>query len=88
MIYISSITNQGQLTIPMPIRQKLNLMKSSKALVIEIPNQGFLIKPMKNFDQVTGLLQLKKPIKNLDEVISKSGKEAGDKNYSKYKILS
>lgn len=56
MTYVVSITSQGQISIPAPIRRKLGLDKSKKAVVTE--NEGnILIEPVKDFLELRGSLK-------------------------------
>lgn len=51
-----SITSQGQISIPAPIRRKLGLDKSRKAVVTE-KNGKLLIEPVKDLLDLQGSLK-------------------------------
>lgn len=63
MTYTVSITSQGQLSIPAPIRRKLGLDKSKKAIVIE--KEGMLV-----IEPLEDLLELKGSIKSKVKISS------------------
>lgn len=73
MTYTVTITSQGQISIPAPIRRKLGLDKLKKAVVTE-KNGGFLIEPIQD------LLDLKGSLKT-DVNISSSEIRQGFKEY-------
>lgn len=56
MSYTVSITSQGQISIPAPIRKKLKLDKSKKAIVIE-QNGKVLIEPVSDLLDLKGSLK-------------------------------
>lgn len=56
MIYMVSITSQGQISIPAPIRRKLGLDKSRKAIVTEKDGK-LLIEPVKDLLDLRGSLK-------------------------------
>jgi len=61
-MYTVSITSQGQITIPAPIRRKLGLNKSSKATAT-LTTEGLMLKPKVDFLTLGGsLVTNKKPI--------------------------
>lgn len=73
MTYIVSITSQGQISIPAPLRRKLGLDRSKKALVSEQKGK-ILVEP------VGDLLELKGSFKsNLSPSVAKIRQEF--KNY-------
>lgn len=53
MTYTVSITSQGQISIPAPLRRKLGLDKNSKAIVSEEKGK-ILIEPVKDFLEMEG----------------------------------
>ena len=53
MAYTVSITSQGQISIPAPIRRKLGLDKSKKAIVTEKDGK-LLIEPVKDLLELGG----------------------------------
>lgn len=57
MNYFASITSQGQLTIPMPLRKRMGLTKLPvKVLVSETPH-GWHVRPAKDFLSYYGILK-------------------------------
>lgn len=56
MTYLVSITSQGQISIPAPLRRKLGLNKNKKALVTEKEGE-LLIKPVKDLLDLKGLFK-------------------------------
>ncbi len=61
MTYTVSITSQGQISIPAPLRRKLGLNKKSKAVVSEKGGE-VVIRPVKDFLELKGSLKTdKKP---------------------------
>lgn len=59
MTYTVSITSQGQISIPAPLRRKLGLEKNKKALVSE-ENGTIVVQPIKDFLQMKGTLKSNK----------------------------
>ena len=62
MIYTVSITSQGQVSIPIQLRRKLNLEKNRKAIVTE-ENGKVIIEPVKDFLELAGSLKHIKKVK-------------------------
>lgn len=60
MIYTVSITSQGQISIPAPLRRKLGLNKKQKALISEDGGK-LVVEPIKDFLQMKGSLRSNKP---------------------------
>ena len=59
-----SITSQGQISIPAPLRRKLGLEKSKKALISE-DNGKIVMEPVKDLLELAGSLKTnKKPLTN------------------------
>lgn len=56
MAYTVSITSQGQMSIPIPLRRKLGLFKSKRALVTEIEGK-IVVEPVKDLLDLKGLLK-------------------------------
>lgn len=56
MSYTVSITSQGQISIPAPLRRKLGLQKATKALVSE-RNGKMIVEPIKDFLELRGSLK-------------------------------
>ncbi|HCE31376.1 hypothetical protein A2778_01840 [Candidatus Daviesbacteria bacterium RIFCSPHIGHO2_01_FULL_40_24] len=56
MAYMVSITSQGQISIPAPIRRKLGLDKSKKAIVTEKDGK-LVIEPVKDLLDLKGSLK-------------------------------
>lgn len=69
MTYTVSITSQGQMSIPAPIRRRLGFNKSRKAIVTEKDGK-LLIEPVRD------LLELKGSFKTDIKVTSKKTREA------------
>lgn len=59
MSYTVSITSQGQISIPAPLRHKLGLHKSNKALVTEKDGK-VIIEPIKDLLELKGSLKTNK----------------------------
>ncbi len=60
MVYTVSITSQGQISIPAPIRAALGLNKSKKALV-RVSNKKIIVEPISDFMSLKGSLKTSKP---------------------------
>lgn len=60
MVYTVSITSQGQISIPAPLRRKLGLEKHKKALVSE-DKGSLIIEPIKDLLEMRGSLKTNKP---------------------------
>lgn len=76
MTYMVSITSQGQISIPAPIRRKLGLDKSKKAVITEKDGK-LLIEPVKD------LLDLKGSLKTNITASSKEIREAFEEYIAK-----
>lgn len=64
MTYTVSITSQGQISIPIQLRRKLDLVKNSTAIVTE-ENGKVIIEPVRDILQLAGSLKTnKKPLSN------------------------
>lgn len=50
MNYIASITSQGQLTIPKPLRDKYGIKKSARAFITDLGSQKFEVKTYTDAD--------------------------------------
>jgi len=85
MYYIVSITSQGQISIPAPIRRKLGLSKKGKAYVRE-ENGNVLVEPVKDILELGGSLK-KYAIKgkNIDEIIKLEKKAVEEAVIERYK---
>lgn len=68
---IMSITSQGQITIPLEIRQALNISKATKALV-QLDGEKIVITPRLGFEQLAG--SLASNIKLSDDQLRKARK--------------
>lgn len=70
MVYLVSITSQGQVAIPAQIRRDLGLSKRSKAIVSVKENGEINLKPVKDLLDLGGILH-HKAIKNksIEEII-------------------
>lgn len=61
MTYTVSITSQGQISIPAPLRRKYNFTTSQKATVVD-SGEGLFIKPIKDVDYFMGIFKPKKKL--------------------------
>jgi len=68
---IMSITSQGQITIPLEIRQALNITQATKALVL-LDGEKIVITPRLGFEQLAG--SLASNIKLSDDQLRKARK--------------
>lgn len=59
MNFITKITTQGQVTIPISVRKELGLSTSDKVLFVK-ENNRIYIKPAKNFLDLKGSIKSKK----------------------------
>lgn len=50
MNYIASITSQGQLTIPKPLRDKYGIKKTARAFITDLGNKKFEVKTYTDAD--------------------------------------
>ena len=74
MTYTVSITSQGQISIPAPLRRKLGLDKNKKALVRE-ENGELVVKPVKDFMELAGSLsQYAKKNKSIEQIMEEEEK--------------
>jgi len=82
-MYTVSITSQGQISIPAPIRKSLGLSKYKKANV-SVEKNNIVISPIKDFFELRGSFKTnKKPLSSekLHELFAKEmAKEAVGKN--------
>lgn len=63
-MYTVSITSQGQISIPAPLRRKLGLDKKTKALV-SAEGGKLVVEPVKDFLELAGTFKTKKkPLTN------------------------
>ena len=60
MVYTVSITSQGQISIPAPIRQALGLNEFKKALV-RVNDKRIIIEPVADFFSLEGSVKSQKP---------------------------
>ena len=60
MTYTVSITSQGQISIPAPLRRKLGLDKSKRALVTEKEGK-IIVEPVKDLLDLKGSLKTNLP---------------------------
>ena len=67
MLYIVSITSQGQISIPSKIRQELGLTKKKKALV-SIEDGRMVIEPVKDFLGLRGSVKTNKKALSSEEI--------------------
>lgn len=61
MVYTVSITSQGQISIPAPIRRQLNLDKNKKALV-RVEKNTIVMEPVEDLLDLKGFFKTKKKI--------------------------
>lgn len=64
MTYTVSITSQGQISIPAPLRRKLGLNKFKKAIIKEEKGK-MLIEPIKDLIDLKGSLKVDKFVDSL-----------------------
>ena len=72
MPYTVAITSQGQISIPVTLRQKLGLEKNTRAFVTEQDGK-LIVEPVKDFLQLRGSIKTnKKPLSNkqLHEIVA------------------
>jgi AbrB family looped-hinge helix DNA binding protein len=67
MTYTVTITSQGQISIPIKIREELGLSKSKKALV-SIEDGRVIVEPVKDFLEFRGSLRTKKRFLSTEEL--------------------
>lgn len=73
-MYTVSITSQGQISIPAPIRKILGLENYKKALV-SVEEGKMIVKPIKDFFELSGKFKTnKKPLTNdqLHDLVGKA----------------
>lgn len=69
MTFTVTITSQGQISIPAKLRRKLGLDKSKKALISE-KNGELIVKPVKDFLELSGSLsQYAKKNKSIEQIM-------------------
>lgn len=66
MTYTVSITSQGQMCIPAPLRRKYNFTAAQKATVVD-SGEGLFIKPIKDADYFMGIFKTKKKLTHKQE---------------------
>lgn len=85
MIYLATITSQGQITIPAKVRKALQLHKSSKVL-IKVENNKATIEPEPDIMDLAGILhKYAKKNKSIDEITELEKQTIGDAIIEKYK---
>lgn len=62
MNYIVSITRQGQISIPMPLRRKYGLDKFRKAIISSTQEGNLIIEPFPDLLSLKGIVKTKKKI--------------------------
>ena len=83
MAYLATITSKGQITIPKPVRDKLNLSASTK-IIFQLYSDHAIIQPVKNFLSLKGSIKPIKPFsdKAADQaILSAVKKDHGQKNH-------
>lgn len=66
MTYTVTITSQGQMSIPMPIRRQLRLDKVRQATVT-VEHNKIIVEPVQDIDDLLGIFQSKKRVSPLAE---------------------
>lgn len=62
MNYIVSITSQGQISIPMPLRKKYDFDKFRKAIVSSTNEGNLIIEPFPDLLSLKGIIKTKKKV--------------------------
>lgn len=62
MNYIVSITSQGQISIPMPLRRKYGLDKFRKAIISSTQEGNLIIEPFSDLLSLKGIIKTKKKV--------------------------
>lgn len=62
MNYIVSITSQGQISIPMPLRRKYGLDKFRKAIISSTQEGNLIIEPFPDLLSLKGIVKTKKKV--------------------------
>lgn len=62
MNYIVTITSQGQISIPMPLRRKYGLDKFKKAIISPTKEGNLIIEPFPNLLSLKGIVKAQKKI--------------------------
>ena len=87
MIYIVSVTSQGQISIPARFRRELGLEKTKKAIVSK-EGSKLILEPVKDLLELGGTLRTnKKPLSNreLHEVVAEAVAEEYAKKLKRMK---
>lgn len=66
MTYTVSITSQGQMSIPAPLRRKYNFTAAQKATVVD-NGEGLFIKPIKDASYFMGIFKTNKRLTRKQE---------------------
>jgi len=82
MIYTTTVTQKGQATIPVEIRQFLGIKTYEKVVFMKKNNQ-VILKPIKNFLNLKGSIKTKK--KYSDDKANQAVYQFIAKNYAKKK---
>lgn len=61
MTYFITITSQGQISIPAPIRRRFSLDKIKKA-TLEVKDNKIIIEPVKDIQELRGIFKAEKKI--------------------------
>lgn len=64
MTYTVTVTRQGQISIPAPIRHRLNLGRFRQALIYEDANDHFIIEPIANLLSLFGQVKSRRRFKS------------------------
>lgn len=62
MNYIVSITRQGQISIPMPLRRRYGLDKFRKAIISSTKEGNLIIEPFPDLLSLKGVVKTKKKV--------------------------
>lgn len=86
MVYLVSITSQGQVSLPAKLRRELGLVEKKKALVRR-EGKGIRIEPIEDLFSLAGAFKHKaikgKSIQEIIEIEEKAWEKAAAKRYLK-----
>lgn len=82
MTYTATVTQKGQVTIPLAIRQTLSIKPYEKVVFIEKDNE-IIIRQARSILELKASIKSKKPIRFSDELADKSVLKLIKKNYGK-----
>jgi len=86
MTYTATVTSQGQITIPVEIRRKLNLGKNRK-IILKFENNTIFMESEPDIMQLSGILS-NRAIKNksIDEIIRIEEEAVADAVAERYRV--